>query len=56
MSAGILEFGFNPDKSAAKLVALTDADQPSVIFRSAMAGGQQFFQHDRHFDAVGCPL
>src|SRR3984893_6623088 len=43
----------HPDKSAAKLVALTDPDQPGVIFRSAMTGGQQFLQHDCDLDAIG---
>jgi hypothetical protein len=43
------------DKSATKLVALTDPDQPSVIFRSAMTGGQQFLQHDCNLDAIRRP-
>src|ERR1700688_2091837 len=48
------DFGIwvHPDKSTTKLVAFTDPDQPSVIFRSAVTGGQQFLQHNRNLDAV----
>src|SRR6185437_5762798 len=41
------------DEAGAELVALADVDQPGVVFRAGMAGGEQFLQHDRHFDAVG---
>jgi hypothetical protein len=34
--------GTRADKSATKLVALTDPDQPSVIFCSVVTAGQQF--------------
>ena len=49
------DFGIrvHPDKSAAELVALADPDQPGVIFRSAVTGGQQFLQHDCNFDPIG---
>src|SRR3954452_7861257 len=48
------DFGIriHSDKSASKLVALADPDQPGVIFRSAMTGSQQFLQHDCDFDAI----
>ena len=45
--------GIGCDKSAAKLRALVDAHQPGVVFRTAVAQCQQFFQHHRDFDAVG---
>ena len=49
------DFGIRvyPDKSAAKLVALADSDQPGVILRPAMTGRQQLLQHDRDLDAIG---
>src|SRR3954470_13561932 len=48
------DFGIriHSDESAAELVALTDPDEPRVVFRSAMTGGQQLLQHDRDLDAV----
>src|ERR1700688_5157268 len=51
------DFGIrvHPDKSTTELVALTDPDQPGVIFRIPVTGGQQFLQHDRNLDAVGRP-
>ena len=51
---GDLGIGVGRDKAAAELVACVDAHQPSIIFRAAVAPGQQFFQHHRDLDAVGC--
>jgi hypothetical protein len=34
-------------EAAAELVALEDVDQPGVVFRTRMAGGQQLLEQDR---------
>lgn len=41
-----------PNKAASKLIAVTDLDKPGVIFRTAVAKGEQFFEHDRYFHTI----
>ena len=50
---GDLGIGIGRDKAAAELVARIDANQPSIIFRAAVAQSQQLLQHHRDLDAVG---
>ena len=40
------------DEAGAELLPIADLDQPGVVFRAAVACGQQFLQHDRDLDAV----
>ena len=41
------------DKAAAELVAVTDLDQPGVVFRTAVTKGKQLLKHDADLHAVG---
>ena len=42
------------NKSAGKLVALHDVDQPGIILSAGMTRREQFFKHYSDFDAVRC--
>jgi hypothetical protein len=48
-----LGIGVHLDKAAAELLAFVDADQPGVVFRAAVAQGQQLFQQDGDLHAIG---
>lgn len=48
------DFGvrIDADETGAELVAFADLDQPRIIVCALVAGGQQFFQHDRDLLAI----
>ena len=50
---GDLRIRVDRHEARAELIALTDVDQPRIIFRSAMSGRQQLLEHDGDLLAVG---
>jgi hypothetical protein len=49
-----LGVGVHAHKATAKLLTVLNADQPCIVFRACVPQGQQFFEHDRDLDAIGC--
>jgi hypothetical protein len=47
-----LELGFTATKPLPKLVAVTDLDEPSIIFRILMSKREKLFEHDCYFLTV----
>ncbi|MNH16457.1 hypothetical protein D3C79_761010 [compost metagenome] len=48
-----LRVGVDLDKTAGKLIAFANADEPSVVFGAATAEGQQFFKQYGDLYAIG---
>ena len=48
-----LRVGVDRDEPRAELVALADVDDPGVVFRAFVPGGQQLLKHHGDLDAVG---
>src|SRR5690606_11540066 len=53
---GDLGVGIDANEAAAELVAVTDADQPGIVFRPRMPLSQELFEQDRDLDPIGRPL
>ena len=53
---GNFRVGIDGDKATAELMAIVNADQPSVVFRATMPSRKQLFQHHRDLHAIGRSL